>query len=94
MAGPSKSLILDPAFQKYYGTSLRPTPTLQPINKIARMRQLNANRYKYFRWTPRHAWLSFIYMIAIPGTLGYIAYKTDGKYEFRGKRRGDTILEY
>jgi hypothetical protein len=53
-------------------------------------------------------------MIAIPGTLGYIAYKTDvclrsyslemkrmliddleqGKYEFRGKRRGDAILEY
>jgi hypothetical protein len=57
MAGPSKSLVLDPAFQKYY--------------------ELTANRYKYFRWTPRHAWLSFIYMIAIPGTLGYIAYKTD-----------------
>ncbi|GAQ10277.1 hypothetical protein ALT_7598 [Aspergillus lentulus] len=74
MAGPSRSLVLDPALQKYY--------------------ELTANRYKYFRWTPRHAWLSFIYMIAIPGTLGYIAYKTDGKYEFRGKRRGDTILEY
>ncbi|CAG7934834.1 unnamed protein product [Penicillium nalgiovense] len=55
MAGPSKSLILDPALQKYY--------------------ELNANRYKYWRWTPRHAMLSFVYMGLIPGVLGYIAYK-------------------
>ncbi|KAE8355978.1 NADH:ubiquinone oxidoreductase 6.6kD subunit [Aspergillus coremiiformis] len=74
MAGPSKSLILDPALQKYY--------------------DLNANRYKYFRWTPRHAWLSVLYMAVIPGALGYIAYKTEGKYELRGKRRGDTVSEW
>ncbi|GKZ22538.1 hypothetical protein AbraIFM66951_006478 [Aspergillus brasiliensis] len=74
MAGPSKSLILDPALQKYY--------------------ELNANRYKYFRWTPRHAWFSFLYMALIPGALGYVAYKTDGLYDLRGKRRGDTIVEW
>ncbi|KAF9887367.1 hypothetical protein FE257_010222 [Aspergillus nanangensis] len=74
MAGPSKSLVLDPAYQKYY--------------------ELNANRYKYFRWTPRHAAFSFLYMGLIPGVLGYIAYKTEGKFEFRGKRREDTIVEY
>ncbi|CEO59552.1 NADH:ubiquinone oxidoreductase 6.6kD subunit [Penicillium brasilianum] len=74
MAGPSKSLVLDPALQKYY--------------------ELNANRYKYFRWTPRHAWLSFVYMLAIPGALTWVAYKTEGKYELRGKRRGDTIAEW
>ncbi|KAB8212580.1 hypothetical protein P875_00034111 [Aspergillus parasiticus SU-1] len=74
MAGPSKSLVLDPALQKYY--------------------EINANRYKYFRWTPRHAWLSFLYMAVIPGTLGYIAYKTEGKYDFRGKRREDTLEEF
>lgn len=37
--------------------------------------ELNANRYKYWRWTPRHAMLSFVYMGLIPGVLGYIAYK-------------------
>jgi len=39
--------------------------------------ELTANRYKYFRWTPRHAWFSFLYMVAIPGALGYVAYNTD-----------------
>ncbi|KAJ5382120.1 hypothetical protein N7517_000031 [Penicillium concentricum] len=74
MAGPSKSLILDPALQKYY--------------------ELNANRYKYWRWTPRHAMISFVYMGLIPGILGYVAYKYEGKFEFRGKRRGDPIAEW
>lgn len=36
--------------------------------------ELNANRYKYWRWTPRHAMLSFVYMGLIPGVLGYFAY--------------------
>ncbi|KAL4986424.1 hypothetical protein BDW68DRAFT_163378 [Aspergillus falconensis] len=74
MAGPSKSLILDPALQKYY--------------------EVNSNRYKYFRWTPRTAWHSLLYMVLIPASLGYIAYKSDGKYDLRGKRRGDTVVEW
>ncbi|EPS25109.1 hypothetical protein POX_c03512 [Penicillium oxalicum] len=74
MAGPSKSLVLDPALQKYY--------------------ELNANRYKYFRWTPRHAWLSVLYMAVIPGALTWLALKTEGKYDLRGKRKGDTIAEW
>ncbi|KAJ5345772.1 NADH:ubiquinone oxidoreductase subunit NDUFB4 [Penicillium brevicompactum] len=74
MAGPSKSLVLDPAYQKYY--------------------ELNANRYKYWRWTPRHAMLSFVYMGLIPGVLTYFAYNYEGKFELRGKRKGDTISEW
>ncbi|PKY09282.1 NADH:ubiquinone oxidoreductase 6.6kD subunit [Aspergillus campestris IBT 28561] len=74
MAGPSKSMILDPALQKYY--------------------EVNANRYKYFRWTPRNAWFSFIFMAVIPGTLGYLTYKTEGKWDLRGKRKGDTLSEW
>ncbi|BDD57563.1 hypothetical protein MPDQ_007456 [Monascus purpureus] len=70
----SKSLVLDPALQRY-----------QDFNK---------NRYKYFRWTPRNAWHTLLYAALIPTALGYIAYKTDGKYEFRGKRRQDTIVEF
>ncbi|CDM31615.1 hypothetical protein DTO013E5_2112 [Penicillium roqueforti] len=74
MAGHNKSVILDPALQRYY--------------------ELNINRYKYWRWTPRQAWISFVYAGLIPGILGYFAYKTDGKFEFRGKRRGDSIAEW
>ncbi|KAL5333279.1 hypothetical protein BJX70DRAFT_392327 [Aspergillus crustosus] len=74
MAGPSKSMILDPALQKYY--------------------EVTVNRYKYFRWTPRTAWHSLLYVVLIPASLGYVAYKTDGKYDLRGKRKGDTISEW
>jgi hypothetical protein len=64
--------------------------------------------------------MSFIYMVAIPGALTWLAYKTEvcsitpmafvmtkatqededgidslqGKYELRGKRKGDTISEW
>lgn len=38
---------------------------------------MNMNRYKYFRWTPRTAWINFVYVIAVPAALGYVAYKTD-----------------
>ncbi|EPQ66392.1 hypothetical protein BGT96224_2538 [Blumeria graminis f. sp. tritici 96224] len=51
------------------------------------------NRYKYFRWTGRTARITFAYVVVVPSILGYLAYKTDGKYDMRGKRRGDTIYE-
>jgi len=74
MAGPSKSLVLDPAIQKYY--------------------ELSTNRYKYFRWTPRTAWVTFVYVALVPSIIGYIGFKYDGKFELRGKRRGDIISEW
>ncbi|KZF23959.1 hypothetical protein L228DRAFT_266333 [Xylona heveae TC161] len=52
------------------------------------------NRHKYFRWTGRTAWLTFVYVAAVPSIVLYLGYKTDGKYEMRGKRRGDIISEY
>ncbi|KAF8539606.1 hypothetical protein BDD12DRAFT_736707, partial [Trichophaea hybrida] len=55
---------------------------------------LNATRYRYFRWTPRTAKYTFIYVIAVPAVIGYLGYITDGKYEMRGKRRGDIVSEF
>ncbi|RPB28647.1 hypothetical protein L211DRAFT_833628 [Terfezia boudieri ATCC MYA-4762] len=55
---------------------------------------MHMNRYKYFRWTPRTVKLTFWYVFAVPTALGYLAYKTEGKYNMRVKRRGDTVLEY
>jgi len=36
-----------------------------------------SNRYKYFRWTKRTALVSFVYVVVVPSTIGYLAYKTD-----------------
>lgn len=38
---------------------------------------MQKNRHHYFRWTPRTARLTFIYVAVIPSIMGYIAYKTD-----------------
>lgn len=35
------------------------------------------SRHHYFRWTPRTAKITFIYVGVIPAIMGYIAYKTD-----------------
>lgn len=47
-----------------------------------------ANRWRYFRWTPRTAWLSFVYMVAIPSAIGYVGYTTDVSYFHLEKRVG------
>lgn len=38
---------------------------------------MSANRWKYFRWTPRTAWISIAYMVAVPAVFGYIGFVTD-----------------
>ena len=38
---------------------------------------MQVDRYKHFKWTPRTAWLSIIFAIAIPSSLYYVANKTD-----------------
>lgn len=38
---------------------------------------MNSNRYKYFRWTPRTARITFTWVVVVPALVGYAAYKTD-----------------
>jgi hypothetical protein len=38
---------------------------------------MNTNRHKYFRWTPRTAWITFAYVLVVPTMVGILAYKTD-----------------
>ncbi|KAI9897615.1 hypothetical protein N3K66_007471 [Trichothecium roseum] len=66
---------------------IRPDPAYQ---KLAAMQK---TRHKYFRFTPRAARLTFIYVVAIPTFVGYLAYKTEGMIDFRAKRKGDTLFE-
>ncbi|CEJ82737.1 Putative NADH:ubiquinone oxidoreductase 6.6kD subunit [[Torrubiella] hemipterigena] len=54
---------------------------------------MQRTRHQYFRWTPRTARITFMYVCVVPAIMGYIAYKTDGRYNFLGKRKGDSILE-
>ncbi|KAF2143320.1 uncharacterized protein K452DRAFT_286152 [Aplosporella prunicola CBS 121167] len=68
------------------------TLSLDPA--LVKYNNVNVNRHKYFRWTPRTAWYSIAYCVLVPSVLGYIAYSTDGKFDLRGKRRGDSIKEF
>ncbi|KAI2612469.1 NADH:ubiquinone oxidoreductase 6.6kD subunit [Hypoxylon fragiforme] len=61
---------------------------------IQKLGNMTTNRHKYFRWTPRTARISFMYLVFVPTILGIVAYKTDGKWDFRAKRRGDLVVEY
>ncbi|RMY02932.1 hypothetical protein D0868_07724 [Hortaea werneckii] len=84
MAGHD-SVHMDPALVKYARLSRRNTDGRA---------DMYVKRHEYFRWTPRTAWLSVAYVLAIPGALMYTAYKIDGKWDLRGKRRGDIISEF
>lgn len=39
--------------------------------------ELNKERWRYFRWTPRTAWISFMYAVFVPSVVGYAFAKTD-----------------
>ncbi|KLU87615.1 hypothetical protein MAPG_06612 [Magnaporthiopsis poae ATCC 64411] len=61
---------------------------------ILKLGQMQTNRYKFFRWTPRTANITVMYLVVVPAILGVIAYKTDGKWDLRAKRKGDDIREF
>ncbi|KAG0647029.1 hypothetical protein D0Z07_6253 [Hyphodiscus hymeniophilus] len=77
---------------------------------LVKYNNMMVNRHKYFRWTGRTARITLAYMVAFPAFMGYLAFTTDvsdiygikrmvltnlqGKWNMRGKRRGDTIVEF
>ncbi|KAI1326077.1 NADH:ubiquinone oxidoreductase 6.6kD subunit [Xylariaceae sp. FL0255] len=61
---------------------------------FSKLQAMQTNRHKYFRWTPRTARITFTYVVVVPALLGILAYKTDGKWDMRAKRKGDLISEY
>jgi hypothetical protein len=38
---------------------------------------MTVNRHKYFRWTKRTAWITFAYVVLVPGMLGTAGYMTE-----------------
>ncbi|ROW12580.1 hypothetical protein VMCG_00237 [Cytospora schulzeri] len=61
---------------------------------IVRLANMSTNRHKYFRWTPRTALITINFMVLVPSLLGAVAYSTEGKYNFRAKRRGDLAVDF
>ncbi|KAL9054528.1 MAG: hypothetical protein Q9162_004084 [Coniocarpon cinnabarinum] len=60
----------------------------------SRYNSMMVERYKFFRWTPRTASITIAYVLVVPAIFGYMGFATDGKWDMRGKRRGDTISEF
>ncbi|KAM3068719.1 hypothetical protein ACMFMG_010896 [Clarireedia jacksonii] len=61
---------------------------------LVKYANMSVNRHKYFRWNARTARITFVFAVFVPTLLGIAAYKTEGKWDMRGKRRGDTIAEF
>lgn len=38
---------------------------------------MQKTRHHFFRWTPRTARITFMYVVVVPAIFGYVAYKTD-----------------
>ncbi|KAL7945776.1 hypothetical protein V8C42DRAFT_321550 [Trichoderma barbatum] len=66
---------------------------VKPDPGLLKLEAMQKARHHHFRFTGRTARISFIYMAVVPAIFGWVAYKTDGLYEFRAKRKGDTIYE-
>ena len=49
---------------------------------LTRALDMSANRWKYFRWTPRTAWITFVYVVAVPSVIGYVGYVTEVSRRF------------
>ncbi|OQO05969.1 hypothetical protein B0A48_10065 [Cryoendolithus antarcticus] len=61
---------------------------------LVKYANMYVKRHEFFRWTPRTAWLSFVYIVAVPAGFLYMGYQTEGKWQMRGKLRGDPIAEF
>ncbi|KAI1435750.1 NADH:ubiquinone oxidoreductase 6.6kD subunit [Xylaria sp. CBS 124048] len=61
---------------------------------IQKLGTVSSARTRYFRWNARTARITFTYIVVVPGIIGAVAYKTDGLFDLRGKRRGDMMTEW
>ncbi|KAI0073404.1 hypothetical protein K474DRAFT_1710738 [Panus rudis PR-1116 ss-1] len=59
---------------------------------IERWNTMREDVYKYFRWTPRTTITAVIGLGVVPGLIYYLASKEDYKWNWHGKRKGETLL--
>ena len=55
---------------------------------------MTVNRHKYFRWTPRTAWLTVTYVVLVPAALGVAGYMTEvsGLVYFHGRVGANEVV--
>ena len=54
---------------------------------------MNKNRWKYFRWTPRGALITFMYVAFVPGILTYAFSSTDVSHTWTPKPGGSLLIQ-
>ncbi|PWN30442.1 hypothetical protein BDZ90DRAFT_229465 [Jaminaea rosea] len=59
---------------------------------IERWQQMHNTMYERFRFTPTKVRAILLWGLAVPSLAYYLAIKTDNKWEFRGRLRGESIL--
>lgn len=62
--------------------NLRKRAKLTIIFSSFSVTDLYVKRHEYFRWTPRTAYLSLLYVVAIPGSLYWLSTRTEVRFSF------------
>ena len=55
------------------------------MKELTKHPDMIVNRHKYFRWTRRTAFLTTMYVVVVPATLGYFGYITEVSCKKRGE---------
>ncbi|KAJ3519900.1 hypothetical protein NM688_g9237 [Phlebia brevispora] len=66
-------------------------PELQHDHAIDRFNDLRANYYRYFRFNSRFAAVAISSLIVIPGICLYTFADQHDKWDWRGKKRGESL---
>ncbi|KAK6539887.1 hypothetical protein TWF694_008724 [Orbilia ellipsospora] len=56
--------------------------------------EMHNNRPKHFRFNRPAARVAFWAVVAVPASILALGYWSEGRYELRGKRKGDVIKEF
>ncbi|TFK55300.1 hypothetical protein OE88DRAFT_1805666 [Heliocybe sulcata] len=68
------------------------SPLVKYDPAIERWNAMRENAYQHFRFTPRNTIISLLGMVIVPGTILYVASQTDERWNWNGKRRGESLL--
>ncbi|KAI6038972.1 hypothetical protein EDC04DRAFT_2895708 [Pisolithus marmoratus] len=60
---------------------------------IERWNHMREDAYKHFRFTRRTSLIAFTGCVLIPSVIYYVASKTQYKFRWTGKRKGDSLVQ-
>ncbi|KIK31341.1 hypothetical protein PISMIDRAFT_670382 [Pisolithus microcarpus 441] len=59
---------------------------------IERWNRMREDAYKHFRFTRRTSLITFTGCVLIPSVIYYVASETQYKFNWTGKRKGDSLV--